>query len=193
MYSKIYFPLLIVILGVLLVLLLVYPIFPVGAPETQVIPGTVEKISEFPVPIKIPSISIDAHVEQVGFALDKSMDVPELPNDTAWFDLGPRPGELGSAVIDGHSGYKDDKPAVFDSLYKIKIGDKIYITDNQGLTNVFVVRKIQNYIPGANDTEVFTSNDGLSHLNLITCSGTWNTSEQTHSERLVVFTDKVST
>ena len=170
-----------------------YPIFPVGAPETQVIPGTVEKISEFPVTIKIPSISIDAHVEQVGFALDKSMDVPELPNDTAWFDLGPRPGELGSAVIDGHSGYKDDKPAVFDSLYKIKIGDKIYITDNQGLTNVFVVRKIQNYIPGANDTEVFTSNDGLSHLNLITCSGTWNTSEQTHSERLVVFTDKVST
>ena len=67
MYSKIYFPLLIVILGVLLVLLLVYPIFPVGAPETQVIPGTVEKISEFPVTIKIPSISIDAHVEQVGF------------------------------------------------------------------------------------------------------------------------------
>ena len=58
------------------------------------------------------------------------MDVPKQPDDVAWFDLGFRPGQKGSAVIDGHSGWKDNRPAVFDNLSKLKNGDKIYVEDN---------------------------------------------------------------
>ena len=151
--------------------------------------ATSEAVS-LPVRLKIPSINIDAVVEQVGLTQGGAMDVPQKPNDAAWFSPGPRPGEIGSAVIDGHSGYKDNKPAVFDSLNKLKKGDKIYVEDGAGATATFVVRDLRNYDPKADAESVFNSNDGASHLNLITCSGSWNDVEQTHSTRLVVFADK---
>ncbi len=103
--------------------------------------------------------------------------------------MGRVPGEVGSAVIDGHSGWKDDVPAVFDSLHKLKKGDKIFIENEQGKILVFVVREIRKYDPSADTEEVFFSSDSKAHLNLITCEGTWNAATQSHSERLVVFTD----
>lgn len=144
-----------------------------------------------PLHLNIPSIKVDALVESVGLTSDGLMDVPQKPDDVAWFNLGPHPGETGSSVIDGHSGYKNNQPVVFDNLSKLKKGDKIYVEDNTGVTTTFLVREIRDYNPNGNDSDVFSSNDGLSHLNLITCSGAWNATDKTHSLRLVVFTDKI--
>jgi LPXTG-site transpeptidase (sortase) family protein len=143
-----------------------------------------------PIRLKIPKINVDSTIEQVGLTQDGAMDVPKGPADTAWFDLGPRPGETGSAVIAGHSGYKDGRAAVFDDLYKIEKGDKIYVENTTGDTITFVVRDIQRYKPQANAADVFGSSDGVAHLNLITCTGLWDKVEKTHSDRLVVFTDR---
>ena len=144
-----------------------------------------------PARLKIPSLKVDSPIEYVGVNTNGAMDVPKQANDVAWFNLGPRPGEIGSAVIDGHSGYKNNIPAVFDNLYKLKVGDKVYVENTNGATLTFVIREIKSYNPKANALAVFNSNDGLSHLNLITCSGDWNTSEKTHSQRLIIFTDRV--
>src|ERR1035437_3088718 len=57
---------------------------------------------ELPIRLKIPKINADAPVEYVGLAPDGSMGVPAGPNNVGWFDLGPRPGNIGSAVIAGH-------------------------------------------------------------------------------------------
>jgi LPXTG-site transpeptidase (sortase) family protein len=144
---------------------------------------------DWPVRLKIPKLNINANVEYVGLTQDRAMDVPQKPDDVAWFTLGPRPGEIGSSVIDGHSGYKDNIPAVFDNLHKLQKGDKIYIEDSKGITVTFIVREFRTY--GLNDdvSSVFDSNDGKSHLNLITCSGVWNDKEKTHATRLIIFTD----
>jgi hypothetical protein len=61
-----------------------------------------EKPSGLPVRLKIPSIGVDARIKPVGLTADGAMDVPAGPADVAWFDLGPRPGEIGSAVVAGH-------------------------------------------------------------------------------------------
>lgn len=145
----------------------------------------------FPVRLKIPTISVDAVVEYVGLTSLGSMDVPAGSMNVGWFDLGPRPGEVGSAVIAGHSGYKNNKPAVFDNLHKLKKGDKIYIEDGKGAVIAFVVRKIVSYDRNIEGVGIFTSNDDVPHLNLVTCTGDWNAIEKTHSSRLVVFADKV--
>lgn len=145
----------------------------------------------FPIRLKIPGINIDAAIENVGITPEGAMDAPKLPEEVAWYKLGSRPGEIGSAVIAGHSGYKDNKPAVFDNLHKLKKGDKIYVQDEKGTMTAFVVRKIKNYNPDADAGDVFGSNDGIAHLNFVTCTGLWNAKEKTHSQRLVVFTDKI--
>ncbi|MDO8183747.1 MAG: class F sortase [bacterium] len=141
-----------------------------------------------PARLKIPTIGVDAAVEYVGLTSDKTMDVPKNPTDVAWFELGPRPGEIGGAVIAGHYGGK--KTSAFDNLYKLRKGDKIYIEDDQGVIISFVVRETRRYDPSADASYVFGSNDGKSHLNLITCEGEWDKVSKTYSQRLVVFTDK---
>jgi sortase A len=118
------------------------------------------------------------------------MDVPKGPDNVGWFKLGIRPGEKGSAVIAGHSGWKNNIPAVFDNLHKLKKGDKIYFEDKNGKGTTFIVRELRSYYPTADAEDVFISSDGKAHLNLITCEGIWNEVTKSRSERLVVFTDK---
>lgn len=143
-----------------------------------------------PVRLKIPTIHVDAAIVQVGLTPDGAMDAPKGPGDVGWFTPGKRPGEIGSAVMDGHFGWKDGIRAVFDNLSRLRKGDKIYVIDTAGTTAVFIVRDIRTYDPNADASSVFGSNDGTSHLNLITCEGAWNAVSKTYADRLVVFADK---
>lgn len=154
------------------------------------IPNLEQASSGLPVRLKIPSINVDALVEHVGLTPNGAMDVPKERANVAWFNLGPRPGENGSAVIDGHYGWKSGKASTFDNLYKLHKGDKLYIEDEKGTTITFVVRESRRYNPNADASEVFGSSDGRAHLNLITCEGVWDKVSKTYSKRLVVFTDK---
>lgn len=140
--------------------------------------------------IRIPKIGVDAHIKQVGLTSQGSVGVPDGPVDTAWFNLSSYPGEIGTAVIVGHYGWKDGISAVFDNLSKLRLGDKIYVQDKNGLIIIFSVRKSQRYNSNTNTADVFYSNDGKSHLNLITCEGTWDKVSKSYSKRLVVFADR---
>ena len=146
--------------------------------------------SELPVRLKIPAIDVESKFEYVGLTPDGSMDAPKEPANAGWFNLGPRPGENGSAVIAGHYGWKNGIPAVFDNLSKLKKGDKIYIEDENGVSISFVVRESRSYDPKADASTVFNSSDGKAHLNLITCEGSWNRLKKSYSKRLVVFADQ---
>ena len=143
----------------------------------------------FPIRIKIPQIGVDGFLESVGLTSEGAMDAPKNPANGAWFNLGPRPGEIGNAVLAGHFGWKDNRPAVFDNLHKLQKGDKLYVEDANGVTVVFVVRESRRYDPQADTTDVFISSDGTEHLILITCEGVWNKAEKSYSKRLVVFAD----
>jgi len=63
--------------------------------------------------------------------------------------------------------------------------------DDKGNTITFIVRSVNSFNRDDDATTVFTSNDGLAHLNLITCEGIWNKIDSNYPKRLVVFTDKV--
>ncbi|MDP3970863.1 MAG: class F sortase [bacterium] len=143
-----------------------------------------------PARLTIPVISVDAVVIPVGLTSDGAMDVPKDPAEVAWYSLGPRPGEKGSAVIAGHYDWINNESAVFDNLSKLSKGDKIFVEDENGETITFVVREIRTYGKDDDASDVFGSDDDKAHLNLITCTGVWNKAEKTYSERLIVFTDK---
>lgn len=141
-----------------------------------------------PVRLKIPALNIDAPIEFSGVSSDGSMGVPKGPSNVSWFNLGPRPGTKGSAVIAGHFGWKNNIPAVFDNLHKIKKGDRIYVEDEKGAILSFIVRETKMYNKDEDATKIFSSS-GKTFLNLITCSGDWNEVEKTRPNRLVVFSE----
>lgn len=143
-----------------------------------------------PVRLTIPAIHVDAVVEYVGLTGDGAVEVPKDPLHVAWFNLSPRPGERGVSVIDGHFGWKNNLPAVFDDLHTLRKGDRLYVEDDKGVITTFVVQKTRNYNQSEDASGVFDSSDGKIHLNLITCEGVWNVVSKNYSERFVVFTDK---
>ena len=149
-----------------------------------------EQQKNVPVRLEIPALNVKAVIASSGLDNRGVMEISEDPNVATWFNLGAFPGEIGNAVISGHYGWKDNTAAVFDSLYKTHVGDLIEIEDSAGGITTFVVRKTERYAPGSSAQEVFRSNDGKSHLNLITCEGDWNSDSKSYSERLVVFADK---
>ncbi|KKR23804.1 MAG: Peptidase C60 sortase A and B [Candidatus Yanofskybacteria bacterium GW2011_GWD2_39_48] len=143
-----------------------------------------------PVRLRMPSIDTDAIVEHLGITPDGIMDTPKNIDNVAWFNLGPRPGEIGSAVIAGHYGWKNGKASIFINLYKLKKGDKLYVEDDKGVAISFIVRETRKYDQKADASGVFSSSDGRSRLNLITCEGDWDKVSKSYPERLVVFTEK---
>src|SRR3989338_7815462 len=69
------------------------------SPTQIVVPHSGASRSSLPVRLKVPKINIDATIEYVGLTPQGAMGVPRGPVNVAWYQLGPRPGEEGSAVL----------------------------------------------------------------------------------------------
>lgn len=144
-----------------------------------------------PVTLKIPKISMNTTLEHVGLTPQGVIGLPKSPSKAAWFNLGPLPGENGSAIIVGHYGvWKNNIPTIFNNLHKLRKGDKLYIKDKKGVTTTFVVSKLVIYDQNEDVSSVFKASDEKSHLNLVTCTGTWNKISKSYSKWLIVFSDK---
>jgi sortase A len=144
-----------------------------------------------PVRVAIPSLEIDATVEQVGVDQDGNMATPEDPWNTGWYAPGVRPGQPGNAAIAGHVDYHNIGPVVFWRLNEIAVGAEVIVTTDSGQTLRFMVRSMEFYDP-ANAPLAAIFGPGTSpNLNLITCSGTFDPNTRHYDERLVVFTTYV--
>lgn len=149
-------------------------------------------LAGLPTRLKIPKINVDAPIDYMGILPNGLLEAPSVPKNVGWYKFGPRPGNMGNAVIDGHYGiWENGERTVFDNLNQLAAGDKVFVEDDKGGFAVFAVRESKSFNPNSDSSEVFKSNDGLAHLNLITCDGSWNTASESYSKRLVVFTDRL--
>jgi LPXTG-site transpeptidase (sortase) family protein len=195
--QKLFFIVIIPIVSLCVTFILLYVFMPArhNTPVTPVVAAPIVHDAtptvavSVPVELKISSIAVDALVNPVGLTSTGDMAIDENPEQLAWYQFGPKPGEEGSAVIAGHYGWKNGVPSVFNDLNKLARGDQISTYGADGQVKTFVVSRSALYAPDQDATTVFKSDDGKVHLNLITCQGSWNNSARTYSERLVVFTD----
>lgn len=137
----------------------------------------------------IPSIKVNAVIKEMGITLQGAMAVPGNRIDVGWYSLGTRPGLVGSAVIGGHNRWNDGV-GVFDRLDQLKKGDLVSVVDAKGVTTTFVVRDMKTFEATDINSGIFASESGA-HLNLITCSGSWDPAAKSYTTRLVIYTDLV--
>ena len=142
-----------------------------------------------PARFTIPALGVYTSVESVGVDKDNNMDIPKNPLNVAWFKPGTIPGNAGNAAIDGHLDWYGIKEAVFYYIGSLKAGDRVYVRDVKGRDRAFVVTKqaVCNW-QNCPLTEIFGPTTGT-HLNLITCNGVFNRTQQQYDKRLVVFTE----
>lgn len=144
-----------------------------------------------PKTLKVPDLGINANIQNVGLNDDGSVQVPSNEKDVAWYMFGSKPGEAGNAVILGHRDSRTNPNGVFRRLNDVKLGSLIEIIDING--NVFkfkVINKGSYEDSEAPMKEIFGKSE-KKMLNLITCSGAWNASENNYSKRIVIYSELV--
>ena len=85
-----------------------------------------------PVRVDIPGIYIDAPVITLGLGDDTIPDVPQRPDQIAWYNFSATPGQNSNAVLSGHVDWQtpqgDPIPGVFYRLREMRIDDTITVT-----------------------------------------------------------------
>ncbi len=151
-------------------------------------PGVQIQLSK-PKKLEIPAIKVSALIEEVGLDSQKRMDVPTKFDLVGWYKLGYKVGDKGNAVLDGHFDRKDSSPAVFYNLDKLKIGDDIFVTLEDGNKVSFKVTDKRNFdFDKVPIKELFGPSENAK-LNLITCGGAWDAKAKNYSKRLVVYSE----
>ncbi|MGE5041779.1 MAG: class F sortase [Candidatus Levyibacteriota bacterium] len=142
---------------------------------------------DIPTQIVIPKLDVSAPIEAVGVDKENRMDVPKNVYNTAWYKYGPKPGELGSAVIDGHFDTPTGSPSVFWNLKDLSPGDIIRVIDTKGKSYTFsVVEEAKYPVTDIPLMRIFSPNT-VPMLNLITCAGVWDGASKSYTQRIVVY------
>jgi LPXTG-site transpeptidase (sortase) family protein len=149
---------------------------------------------EMPKLIKIPKLGTTARVQQIGLNSNGQLDVPKNIYDAAWYKESALPGSAGGAsVIDGHVSGPTQK-GVFYNLSDLAEGDSIVIEKGSGEEVNYKVKKVEiqqvNEVDMANMLVPITP--GSHGLNLISCTGKYNSEKKDFEQRVLVFAEKYS-
>jgi hypothetical protein len=165
-----------------------------------------------PLQLRIPSLNVDARVLGVGVTSGNAMDAPEGPvgdpvwQEAFWYRGSAVPGVISTALFAGHIDGPRGTQAVFGHIDRLRRGDRIVVHDTRsGLDVPFAVtgstsfslaqtteKGVLTQMYGAGPVAGTTpqrSLDGLAHLTLVTCAGTFRNG--THDHRLVVFATRI--
>jgi sortase A len=140
----------------------------------------------------IPSIGVNAYVQDVGIAQSGRMAVPSNYTDVGWYRYGVRPGQSGSAVFAGHLDNGFGRAGVFNDLNQIDIGADMYVEDSLGQSLHFKVTTIEHLNAETWQTTSIFKTDGPPEIKLITCEGYWDQASKMYSERLIVSAELVN-
>ena len=136
---------------------------PTKAIPTFIVSPVVTVTASVPTRLVIPSINVDAPVENVNITSNGDLGTPQKNQweGVGWYSNGPRPGESGSAVIDGHLDRPGGYPAVFWYLNQVQVGDIIMVVDAKGKTLRFRVTRTAAYPPLASPLQdIFGYSEG---------------------------------
>jgi sortase (surface protein transpeptidase) len=144
-------------------------------------PGTVAD----PERVVIPTIDLDVELTTVGLQADGAMELPDF-GEAAWYTEGPRPGEVGPAVLVGHL---DDQrgPDVFYELEQLAPGDEIAVRLADGSATRFVVEDMEFRRKEALPVERIWGPTDEPALRLITCGGTFDRRTGHYESNLIVY------
>ena len=137
--------------------------------------------------VDIQKIGVQSTLAPMGLNPDKTIQTPSLDEvqQAGYFTEGPKPGDVGPAVIVGHINGKG-KQGVFARLDELKAGDKVTVTrDGKPLT--FTVKRTQTVEKNKFPTAEVYSDTKDAELRLITCGGDLDRSAHSYKSNVIAF------
>ncbi|MFF3980534.1 class F sortase [Streptomyces sp. NPDC055808] len=139
------------------------------------------------VSLAVPHLGIEAPVIALGLDAQRRLATPPVDDAkvVGWYQGGPSPGELGTAVAVGHRDTRTG-PAVFAGLRALRPGRTVEARRADGRVAVYTVDKVKTYDKAHfPDQEVYGPTD-RPELRVITCGGRFST-KTGYESNLVVF------
>ncbi|MFN2636928.1 MAG: class F sortase [Gemmatimonadaceae bacterium] len=142
--------------------------------------------------IQIPSIGVDSKLVELGLKENREMEVPPVPTkpgqigNAGWYTEGPKPGEVGGALIAGHVDNRFG-PDVFARLKELRKGAEIVVTDADGKTHAFVVERKTQTAKDKLDTAAIWGENRVPALRLITCGGSFDKASGHYTANVTIF------
>ncbi len=166
------------------------------------VPGSVPDGPPPPAPTRlvIPRLYIDAPVITMGLDANRSPEVPDRPDQVAWYDFRAAPGQSSNAIFSGHVDWQTRSgqpiPGVFYRLRELEIGDVVTITLEDGATLTY--RVTGNVATKYDDPNIVKAMNPTVRdvITIITCGGTWLKDNRekyggVYSHRVVVRAERV--
>ena len=139
-----------------------------------------------PVRVGLPSVRVSSRLERLGLDSDGAIETPHDWQRAGWYRGGPRPGDIGAAVILGHVD-STTGPAVFHRLRKLRPGDEIRVTRADGSVAIFAVDRLEQHRKTRFPTDEVYYPTPEPTLRLVTCGGDFDTQARSYRDNLVVF------
>jgi Sortase domain len=147
-----------------------------------------------PVAVDIPAIGVHSKLLHLGVSSDGTIQVPSLDtraDEAAWYKYSAAPGQMGTSVIEGHvDTYRG--AAVFFRLGALHPGDSIDVRLADGITAVFRVTGVRQYLKSRFPAKTIYGADGFAALHLITCGGVFDYTTRNYLSSTVVFASLTS-
>jgi sortase family protein len=142
-----------------------------------------------PVSIEIPAIGVHSALLHLGLKPGGAMQVPPLQRAgvAAWYKYSVTPGQIGTAVIEGHVDTKQG-PAVFFRLGALRPGDLVNVRLADGVTAVFRITGVRQYLKSKFPAKtVYRDATRFAALRLITCGGGFDYATSQYLSSTVVY------
>jgi Sortase domain len=147
-----------------------------------------------PVAVDIPAIGVHSKLLHLGVNSDGTIQVPSLntrADQAAWYKYSAAPGQIGTSVIEGHvDSYRG--AAVFFRLGALHPGDSIDVRLADGITAVFRVTGVRQYLKSRFPAKTIYGTAGFAALHLITCGGVFDYTTRNYLSSTVVFASLTS-
>jgi sortase (surface protein transpeptidase) len=165
----------------------------IPAPTTPPVAQLAGQQVALPTSVSIPAIKAMSTLVPLGVNPDLTVQVPDLktPGQAGWFDLGVRPGEIGSAVLLGHVD-GGGTTGIFAQIGKLSLGDVISVGRADGSTVNFAVYKVTTVPKTDFPSQVFYGPTPGPELHLATCGGVLDRVHHNYLSSVLVYAKLVS-
>jgi LPXTG-site transpeptidase (sortase) family protein len=124
----------------------------------------------------IEKIGVDAPVITLGVDENFIPEVPDNPNDVAWYNWSALPGHGSNAVLAGHFDWTVNGQAVtgvFYNIRKLEVGDIVEVKLEDGTDYKYEVIGNLAILDGDPQAMELMAATPIDIITLITCGGVW--------------------
>lgn len=140
----------------------------------------------------LPRLDVAASLAPLGLEEDGQLEVPDHPDVAGWYAGGPRPGEVGPAVVAGHVDSRTG-PAVFARLDELRPGDVAHLVYRDGFVATYRIAGVERFPKHRFPTEAVYGDTEMPVLRLITCGGSFDRSAGSYRDNVIAYGDLVGT